>query len=195
MRWFGINQIGNFLNQSGVPAGQSGDIVQRLKSAFEANLAESKAYSDSLRQGNNSATNLTPADGDAFRNQFLPPEERPKGDTAKKDGLPAFAIGGQGQQGEAGVPGQDGTTNGNTTGVGNTIIINTAGGPGTFCPAIRQLLKSCGICSDPCKQQVVQERPVKECVREGRDYCQRIRELEKKVEALEKKLADTVECP
>ena len=195
MRWFGINQIGSFLNQSGVPAGQSGDIVQRLKSAFEANLAESKAYADSLRQGNNSATNLTPADGDAFRNQFLPPEERKKGDTAQKDGLPAFAIGGQGQQGEAGAPGQDGLTSGTNTGVGNTIIINTAGGPGTFCPAIRQLLKSCGICSEPCKQQVVQERPAKECVRDGKDYCRRIRELEERVEKLEKKLSDTVECP
>lgn len=195
MKWLGINQIGNFLNQSGVPAGQAGDVVQRLKQSFEANLAESKAYADSLRQGNNSATNLTPADGDAFRNQFLPPEERPKGDTAQKDGLPAFAIGGQGQQGEAGAPGQDGFTNGNTSGQGNVIVINTAGGPGTFCPAIRQLLKSCGICSEPCKQQVVQERPAKECVRDGRDYCQRIRRLEEQVEELKKILADTVECP
>lgn len=201
MNWRGINQIGTYLTQSGVPAGQAQDIVSRLRGAIE------NAISDAKGGTNTSETReitREQANNDDFYNSFKPPEERPKDGNDGRDGF----IGG------GFLPGQDGK-DGETPDLswiedyirglipkidGLPIILPVEPECNQFsrafrncgCDNLRIMYKACGL--EPKKQTL-------ECPGLGGSICEilkaqarMLKKIRERLDKIEKQLEDAVEC-
>ena len=199
MKWKGINQIGSYLTQSGLPPGQSQDIVIRLRQmiaeAANSSSSGSSSASDERVIGPESANN------DAFYNKFKSPEEKPRVGEAGKDGI------GWGYGGEDGQDGQDGMDGlpPDLSWLEDYIKSLINGGPGLpnepECNAFRRKVENCGC--DSFSKMVracgLDKKENPSCP-EG-DVCAWLRRIErglsdigKRIRAIEKELENTVDC-
>jgi hypothetical protein len=203
-----VNEIASLLTQGGTPANHSQDVAARLSYALE----EYYNYRQSL--GNSQKVTDSSSKSAAFRNAFRSPEELPTGaqdGAAGADGRWAWAAGKDGKDGTDGT-GSDGSGNGGGIGGGGggiTINLPPVGNV-TQCSILKGLLKSCGICAEPCKSTgstsagkcssgslsgldvcSILERQAKEIGKLRKELT----ELKDAVKAIEKQLKDTVNCP
>jgi hypothetical protein len=201
------NEIASLLTQGGVPSNHAGDIAARISFAME----QYYNYRQSL--GNSQQVTGSSSKSASFRNAFRSPEEYPGGrdGAAGADGRWAWAVGKDGKDGTDGT-GSDGSGNGGGIGGGGggiTINLPPVGNV-TQCSILKGLLKSCGICAEPCKSAgstsagkcssgslsgldvcSVLERQAKEIGRLRKELT----ELKDSVKAIEKQLKDAIDCP
>lgn len=201
-----LNEVQGLLAQGGVPTNHAQDIVARFS------LAISDYYDFRESQRNNSAITDSSADSSAFKRAFAPPEANPGGIVGPPgaDGLGAYAWA-VGKDGEAG---QDGT-NGDGTTINDYRDYNTyyGGGGGGIdlgrvpCEALKGKLKDCGIKTGEDGKDAKLECPpggafpggpicsiLKQQANELGKQRRKLEELEDKIKAIEKQLADTVDC-
>lgn len=206
-----VNEIASLLTQGGTPSNHAGDIASRLIYSLE------DYYNFRQSQGNAQSITGDSANSRAFKNAFRAPEEYPGGRTGDDgtDGRYAWAVGKDGQDGEEGSAGQDGSGQNGTNGTNGTSGGGYVDLSRVSCKALKKKLADCGIktgggCEgcDKCNPKCcpgyggtgmlngqslcavvdAQARMLKE-------IRGRLDDLEKKMEAVEKTLADTVDCP
>jgi hypothetical protein len=173
-----VEQIGNLLNQAGVPPGISLDISQRLLTATGLG-----------RTGRRGPLNLDDyfSRSADFYNAFRPPEQNPRSsasDQAIKDGIPGsagddgayyyYGFGQEGEEGKDGKDGRDGRRSGRPGGGPIWFPPIFVPGPKPWMPNPRR---------DPPRQT--------DCCDELR---RRIARLGRRVREIEEKLKKTVEC-
>jgi hypothetical protein len=194
----GINEIASLLTQGGVPSNHAAEIAARLSYSIQ------DFYDSRQAQGNSQELNSSSPRTAAYRSAFRSPESYPKGQpgAAGKDGQYAWASGADGKDGQQGDAGQDGTGQDGASGLDGAA---GAAGAGINLAALRKLLEELkgkdgkdaklecpgggafpkgDICSI-LKQQAI------EIGKQRRE----LNDLKSRVEALEKKLKDTVACP
>lgn len=199
MNWKGINQIGSFLTQAGVPAGQSQDIVIRLKAAFEAVAAAANRPGGAGGDEQREITGKLPGDAEALQ-PFQPPEV-----TGRGSGGGGGIIGGigffPGEDGEDGAPGESGGGGGGYP-IGNLPIILPVE---PECNQFRRAFRNCG-----CDSLVTMYRacglekklPGLSCPGLGMSICETLKaharmlkKIRERLDKIEKMLKDTVDCP
>jgi hypothetical protein len=202
-----LNEVQGLLTQSGVPTNHSQDIVARFTAAM------SDYYDFRANQARSQEVTSDSASSSAFQNAFRSPEEysggTPGAAGAAGAGAYAWAAGKDGKDGVDG-GGDDGSGNngGGGSGGGVQVFLPPVGNT-TQCAILKSLLKSCGICSDPCKSSKGSAGQCSTGKYAGQDVCsildqqakeldkqrRKLEELEDKVKAIEKQLKDTVDCP
>jgi hypothetical protein len=202
-----LNEVQGLLTQGGVPTNHSQDIVARFTAAM------SDYYDFRESQSNSKEVTADSASSSAFQNAFRAPEEysggTPGAAGAAGAGAYAWAVGKDGIDGVDG-GGDDGSGNngGGGNGGGTTINLPPVGSI-TQCSILKGLLRSCGVCADPCKS--TEKASAGKCSTgkyAGQDVCsildqqakeigklrKELDELKDKVKAIEKQLKDTVDC-
>ena len=205
-----LNEVQGLLTQGGVPTNHAQDIVSRFTAAM------SEYYDCRDSQSNSQEVSSDSASSSSFQDAFRSPEEYSGGTpgaagAAGANGKWAWAVGKAGKDGKDG-DGDDGGGNdgGGGSGGGGTTIFLPPIGTVTQCAILKSLLKSCGICSDPCGssksgstkcpsggpfpgQEIcsILDQQAKEIGKQRR----KLEELEDKIKEIEKQLKDTVDCP
>jgi len=181
-----VEQIGNLLNQAGVPPGISLDISQRLLTAM--GLGKTSRG----RGGPGSLDDYFSRSPD-FYNRFRPPEQKRRNnatDQAGRDGIPGsgdengstyfyYGQGNNGKDGEGGKGGDGGRGGDATVGIGGGFVVPVFVEPQDLEPlwdAIRGLKN---------------KKPPPDCCEELR---RRIAQMGRRIREIEKKLKNTTEC-
>jgi hypothetical protein len=195
-----INEIAGLLTQAGTPANHANDIASRLAFAlsdyYDYRIAS--AGSKDVTNGSDQTS--------SFKRAFAPPEATRPGTpgangTVGADGRWAWAAGKDGTDGVDGGGGDGSGNNGGGSGGGGITIFLPPTGNVTQCAILKSLLKSCGICSDPCGSSKSYEGKCSTGEYAGLEICsileQQANELKKireRLDAIEKQLKDTVDC-
>lgn len=197
-----INEIAGLLTQGGIPANHANDIAARLSYSM------SSYYDQRLESSSRADLNANSSNTAEFRNAFGTPESRSGsgidgafgadglggrdglgGGRNGRDGAGAFAwaVGGTGAAGRDGQDGQQGQAGRD----GITTIINGGGGvdlSGIY-KAFKDLMK---------RTEALENNRPPEPKPKPPECCKvlgtMIKNLEKKVKAIEDKLKDTVDC-
>ena len=198
-----VNDIQGLLTQGGTPTNHASDIAARLSFALE------DYYNFRQAQGNSQDISASSSKTPAFKNAFRSPEEYPGGDPgADGQGAYAWAVGQDGKDGtgQDGTNGQDGASGQDgATGFGGGLTIDISRVP---CGALEAKLKSCGLSTGKDGQDGKTKCPPGGPF-PGQEICsildQQAKEIGKlrreldtlkdAVKAIEKQLADAVDCP
>jgi len=197
-----INEIASLLTQGGVPSNHSQDVAARLGYALES------YYDSRSSQGSSQEVTESSSRSSSFRRAFRSPEENPGGkDGSDGEGAYAWAVGADGKDGtgQDGTDGQDGVSGQNGAPGGGGLTIDISRVP---CGALEAKLKSCGLSTGKDGQDGKTKCPPGGPF-PGQEICsildQQAKEIGKMrreldtlkdaVKAIEKQLADTVDCP
>jgi len=196
-----LNEVQALLTQGGVPSNHAADIASRLSYSLQ------DFYDSRQSQGGSQELNANSPQTAAYKNAFRSPESV-AGGKAGKDGTGAYAwaTGATGTSGQDGTAGQDGTgqagQDGTSFGGGLTIDISRVP-----CSALEAKLQSCGLSTGKDGKDGKTKCPpggpfpgleicsiLDQQAKELAKQRARIVELEDKVAAIQKMLADTVAC-
>jgi hypothetical protein len=175
----------------------------------------SEYYDFRESQSNSQEVSSDSASSSSFQDAFRSPEEYSGGTpgaagAAGANGKWAWAVGKAGKDGKDGDGGDGSGTDGgggNGGGGGVQVFLPPVGNT-TQCAILKSLLKSCGICSDPCGSSKSSAGKCSTGKYAGQDVCSildqqakeldkqrtKITDLEDRVKAIEKQLKDTVDC-
>lgn len=214
-----IVQIGDLMRQAGIPAGHAADIVERLRLASSAQTAKESRLITSGQARNSAFANLYKAPEQEETDSLA--GRAGKDGLA---GAAGWGEQGPAGEGVPGPPGQNGV-DGQSPDAGAlaaliTGLINAALGrlsvdlDKTSCKSFKSKFKDCITAADipggggggqagcaqfgglsPCDVLKQQAGRMGNCGRDDRTFCERLKDLDKRMAAVEKAIdQDTVEC-